>query len=241
MSSEDRTLLVSFPKSGSNWVRYCIEHFSGKRTPGDKRTLLVTDGETVIDRTHFLDKRDRRLLLQHSRGGPARKPFAEKRRLLPQPIGDYLKRHAIGRVLRQRRVLLILRNPYELYARLGAEQPAALQGLFNNIAIFERCRRDKYLVHYEDLMADFGWMGRILDFIGIEYDLGGFDLEHHRRRSLELYAQAPDKPRTADDPTAAEHHSRNLSPEQRADLRRFGLEILGPDLYERHLGRYESP
>jgi len=213
MKSGDRALLVSFPKSGSNWVRYCIEHFSGKRTPGDKRPLLVTEGETVIDRTHFLDKRDRRLLLKHSRGGPARKPFEEKRRLLPRVIDNHLKRRAVEGIVRQRRVLLILRNPYELYARLGAEHPAALQGLFGNIAVFERCERDKCLVHYEDLMADFAWMERILDFLGIEHDLGDFDLEHHRRRSLELYARAPDKPRTADDPTAAEHHSRSLSPE----------------------------
>ena len=26
MSDRDRVLLVSFPKSGSNWVRYCIEY-----------------------------------------------------------------------------------------------------------------------------------------------------------------------------------------------------------------------
>ncbi len=33
----DKVLLVSFPKSGSNWVRYCVEHFSGRRTPGTTR------------------------------------------------------------------------------------------------------------------------------------------------------------------------------------------------------------
>ena len=39
----DKVLLVSFPKSGSNWVRYCIEHFSGGATPGSKRQLLHPD------------------------------------------------------------------------------------------------------------------------------------------------------------------------------------------------------
>jgi hypothetical protein len=63
----DRVLLISFPKSGSNWVRYCVEHFSGRRTPGKARkSVLVSEGPTVFDRMHLVDKRHRNLFM-HAR------------------------------------------------------------------------------------------------------------------------------------------------------------------------------
>ncbi|MDP6670625.1 MAG: hypothetical protein QGI60_02310 [archaeon] len=48
-------LLMSFPCSGSHWIRYCVEYFSGKRTPG--RPLLVekdklNPNDLIITRTH---------------------------------------------------------------------------------------------------------------------------------------------------------------------------------------------
>ena len=45
-----KTILVSHPRSGLNWIRYCIEYASGMRTPG--RPKLIADGEPAIYRTH---------------------------------------------------------------------------------------------------------------------------------------------------------------------------------------------
>ena len=235
----DKVLLCSFPKSGSNWVRYCIEHFSGRPTPGSMRRLLHHEGEPIIDRTHFLDKRDRPVF----RTNKLALPGAEVRRPPTQwwrEIVRYWKQEwRIARTVRERRILLLIRNPFDLYVRVGATDVLAMRGYASNIAVFDRCRRDKLLVYYEDLMVGTGEIGRILDFVGIPHDLAGFDLEAHRRRSLALYAQGPDAPQTADDPLDFGRHARRLAPETRARLRDFLLERLGPELYRRYLGRYD--
>jgi hypothetical protein len=238
-SMSDKVLLCSFPKSGSNWVRYCIEHFSGRPTPGSERRLLHHAGEPIIDRTHFLDKRDRRVFLAHKLRRD--KPAVDA----PSPLGwrarleDWRRARERERLARERRVLLLLRDPFDLYVRVRALDPEAFRGYASNIAVFDRCRRDKLLVYYEDLMVGTGEIGRILDFVGIPHDLAGFDLEAHRRRSLALYAQGPDAPQTADDPLDFGRHARRLAPETRARLRDFLLERLGPELYRRYLGRYD--
>ncbi len=46
----DKGIIVSYQRSGLNWVRYCIEAITGRRTPG--RTKLVKVGEPIIYRTH---------------------------------------------------------------------------------------------------------------------------------------------------------------------------------------------
>ena len=231
--ASDKVLLVSFPKSGSNWVRYCIEHFSGRRTPGSERTLLVTDGETIIDRTHFLDKRHRALFAAWREGGTGRVPRST-------PWAAARKALARRRLTRERRILLILRSPYELFVRVGARDPRALTGYASNIQMFERCRRAKLLVYYEDLVRDLGQITRILDFLGVRHDLAGFDEAGHRRRSLALYERGPDLPRTARDPTNVRFHAAGLSVETRAAIRRFCRERLGDGLFQRALGRYED-
>ncbi len=236
----DKVLLCSFPKSGSNWVRYCIEHFSGRPTPGSERRLLVREGDPIIDRTHFLDKRDRQLFLAHKlrRDKPAIQAI--------EPRGwrgwweARRRERDIARLVARRRVLLLLRNPFDLYPRVRALDPEAFRGYASNIAIFDRCRRDKLLVYYEDLVQGTEEIGRILRFLGIPHDLARFDLEAHRRRSLALYAQGPDAPQTADDPTDVGRHARRLDPLTRERLRTYLRDRLGIELYSRYLGRYEG-
>lgn len=240
-SMTEKVLLCSFPKSGSNWVRYCIEHFSGRPTPGSERRLLVHEGEPIIDRTHFLDKRDRPRLVAHS--GKRLGRVARRRPLgLSIPLVKTIRKEwEISRLIANRRVILLVRNPFDLYVRVRALDPEALRGYASNIAIFDRCRRDKLLVYYEDLMIGTDEIGRILRFLGIPHDLSTFDLEAHRRRSLTLYAQGPDAPQTADDPLDFGRHARRLDEEMRARLRAFLVARLGPDLYRRYLGRYDRP
>lgn len=240
-SMTEKVLLCSFPKSGSNWVRYCIEHFSGRPTPGSERRLLVHEGEPIIDRTHFLDKRDRQTFLANKlrRDKPPAAP--PDRKGVYRLLDDWRRQREIERLAGQRRVLLLLRNPFDLYPRVRALDPEALRGYASNIAIFDRCRRDKLLVYYEDLMLGTDEIGRILRFLGIPHDLSTFDLDAHRRRSLALYAQGPDAPQTADDPLDFGRHARRLDEETRARLRRFLLARLGRELYRRYLGRYDLP
>lgn len=241
MVAPDKVLLCSFPKSGSNWVRYCIEHFSGRPTPGSERSLLVAEGEPIVDRTHFLDKRDRAAFTNHKLRRRAAATTARAPAWPLRFLADWRKERRLDQLTRDRRVILLLRSPFELYVRVRATAPLAMAGYASNITLFDRCRRDKLLVYYEDMMRDIGEIGRILAFVGIPADLEDFDVETHRRRSLELYARGPDRPQTADDPLDFTRHSRSLAPETRAVLRDFLLQRLGPELYGRYLGRYDPP
>lgn len=235
LGSRDRALLVSFPKCGSNWVRYAIEHFSGKATPGTRRRLLHPDAEAVIERTHFLDKQDRLLLQRYVNGGllPSRpKPWVSRL------LGDAKKGARRSYLQHSKRMVLLLRDPCELYVRINASDPLALRGFFSNILIFDRARRPKLFKHYDELVSDFDHVREILDFLEIGNRGRPFDVEEHRRRSLELYKQGPDGPASEGALLDFHFHSRDLPPATRRAIAALAVEVLGSERSERYLGRY---
>ena len=237
--SADKVLLISFPKSGSNWVRYCVEHFSGRRTPGKARkSVLVSKGPTVFDRMHFVDKRHRNRFM-HAR---ARQGLEDYHHTEKTGLHGWFSTWRKDRRIRQvanRRLVLLLRSHYESFARNRLLKPEDMTGYLGNIQVFEGCRRDKLLVYYHDLVADLSAMGRILDFLKIPHDFAGFDLEHHRRRSLELYAHGPDQPESRGALLDFAYHSRMLPPETRQALTAYCRSHLGPVLYERYLSCFD--
>jgi len=235
----DKVLLISFPKSGSNWVRYCVEHFSGRRTPGKaRRDLLVSDGPTVFDRMHFVDKRHRnRFMHARARQGLEHYNHAEKSGLHGM-LSTWRKERRIRQVAK-RRLVLLLRSHYESFARNRLTAPEEMTGYLGNIQAFEACRRDKLLVYYHDLVSDLAAMGRILDFLAIPHDFAGFDLEHHRRCSLELYARGPDRPQSTEALLDFAYHSRRLPPETRQALKAYCQSYLGAELYDKYLACFD--
>ena len=48
----ERGIIVSFPRNGLNWVRYCIEYFSGLPTAGRRKIHPQSSGELAVYRTH---------------------------------------------------------------------------------------------------------------------------------------------------------------------------------------------
>jgi hypothetical protein len=237
--SADKVLLLSFPKSGSNWVRYCVEHFSGRRTPGKaRRNVLVSEGPTVFDRMHFVDKRDRnRFMRARASQGLEDYDHADK-----TGLHGWLSTWRKDRRVRQvtgRRLLLLLRSHYESFGRNRLLAPEDMSGYLGNIRVFEACPRDKLLIYYHDLVSDLAAMGRILDFLEIPHDFAGFDVEHHRRRSLELYARGPDQPESTDALFDFAYHSRTLPPETREALRSYCQTYLGAEFYDKYLACFD--
>jgi len=237
--STDKVLLLSFPKSGSNWVRYCVEHFSGRRTPGKaRRNVLVSEGPTVFDRMHFVDKRDRNRFM-HAR---ARQGLEDYEHEDKTGLHGWLSSWRKARRVRQvtgRRLLLLLRSHYESFGRNRLTAPEDMSGYLGNIQVFEACRRDKLLIYYHDLISDMAAMGRILDFLAIPHDFARFDVEHHRRRSLELYARGPDQPESKEALLDFAYHSRALAPETRQALKAYCQSYLGAALYDQYLGCFD--
>jgi hypothetical protein len=235
----DKVLLLSFPKSGSNWVRYCVEHFSGRRTPGKaRRNVLVSEGPTVFDRMHFVDKRHRNQFM-HARARQGLEDYDHRDK---SGLHGWFSTWRKDRRVRQvagRRLLLLLRSHYESFGRNRLTAPEDMTGYLANIQAFEACRRDKLLIYYHDLVSDLAAMGRILDFLAIAHDFTGFDLEHHRRRSLELYARGPDRPQSTEALLDFAYHSRRLPPETRQALKAYCQSYLGAELYDKYLACFD--
>ncbi len=237
----NKALLVSYPKSGSNWVRYCIEYFSGMRTPGSERKLLVELGPAIIDRTHFLDKRHRKSFVQAQQGLNRVLGSETRKGGLQRLYSEARKELRVRSIVNYRRVILLVRSPYESFARTQLCQLDGMNGYFSNIMIFDKCKQKKLLIYYDRLIESFDEMEKILNFLGITYDLSEFDLEYHRRRSLELYKVGPDEPQTKDDLYDFAFHSRKVSNETKAAIRSYALSFLGNRVYERYLSRFDDP
>ncbi len=236
----DRILLLSFSKSGSNWVRYCIEHFSGRRTPGSKRQLLVEDGPAIIERQHIVEHWHRRQLLLNQEHEPGEEPEALQRSAFREWLSYLRKRPRTWRLMREKRVIMVLRDPLDLYVRVRATAPQALAGYAGNIRIFDGCKRDTLLIHYEDLMENPREIGRILDFAAIPHDLDSFDFDEHRKRSLELYDRGTDPSVTKGKMDRASRHRERLNEDQRKAILDYLRRELGAGRFERYLGRYAA-
>jgi len=237
--TSDKVLLVSFPKSGSNWVRYCVEHFSGRRTPGKaRRNVLVSEGPTLFDRMHFVDKRHRNVFMRSRARQGLEDYHHEDKTGLHGWLSTWRKDRRV-REVQNRRLLLLLRSHYESFARNRLSAPEDITGYLGNIEMFEACRRDKLVIYYHDLVTDLTAMGRILNFLDVPYDFAGFDVEAHRKRSLELYGRGPDQPESREALFDFAYHSRALPAETRQALKAFCISYLGADLYEKYLGCFD--
>src|SRR5438067_13833348 len=82
-----RFMVISFQRSGLNWLRYCTEYFTGMRTPG--RPQIIAEGPVFFDRAHDVRRK------------PKRSDFT----------GLYF---ASGAEVYER-VALLLRNPYDCF------------------------------------------------------------------------------------------------------------------------------
>lgn len=158
--------------------------------------------------------------------------------MVRRALSDLKKRFQRYKVEQGRELLLLLRDPFELYVRVGANDPKAMQGYFTNILIFDRARHRKIVKYYEDMVADFDEVRDVLDFLGIENRQQLFDVEAHRRRSFELYKQGKDGPATEKDPFNFGYHSRELSPQVRNSIADMAISVLGPERADRYLARY---
>lgn len=210
----DWPLLLAFPRSGSSWIRYCVEHFSGRRTPG--RSVNDWTGAPIIGRSH--DGRGRRDPEGGWRG--AWRPIVDGDGAFVVP-----------------RLILLLRDPIAGLVGEAAGNRRALESYFANVRLFDAFPADKLLIYYEDLVANFDVMRRVLAFIGVSTDGIDFPLEEHRRRSALIYHVRRGS-HTLANPLDLTYHRRSLTPgEVDAVLAHCG-DRLGPDLSERYLLRY---
>ena len=146
-----RFLVISFQRSGLNWLRYCTEYFTGVRTPG--RTQLIAEGPVFFDRAHDV------------RRGTIRSDYAGLRDESGAEV--------------YARVALLLRNPFDCFTshyfrRRGFDFRKGLkhfEAYAVNINEFQRLVKAKKAVfHFEDFINDDSATMAFLRFFGIDVD-----------------------------------------------------------------------
>ena len=207
-----KTILVSHPRSGLNWIRYCIEYFSGSPTPG--RTKIVEDGSPAVYRTHDVRKAK----------GPETCDcrFYEEARY-PRVVREILWRTPYRFTPIFSRMVLILRDYHDNAVR----ENWRLSRYIENILAFERFEGDKLVLYYEDIKDDFSQIEHLLDFIGIPHDRD-YDLAELRERSLTWYDTKG---------IGVSRKIPRLSDRRRSSIRSTMRRRLGPTM-DRYLHRY---
>jgi len=210
----DRTksIIVSHPRSGLNWVRYCIEHATGGRTPG--RTHLVADGEPVIYRTHDV---------RHAHGPGSGDCIFYEDMEKPRPVR--WTRALLGRPMRPifPAMVLLLRD----YQENAVRRNWRISRYAANILAYDIFPGRKHVVYYEDLVQGMGAMDELLCFLGFPLP-AEFNEAEHRSRSLAWY-QEEGGGRTEE--------ARSLAPDERHALQAELRRRIGP-CFDALLGRY---
>jgi hypothetical protein len=146
---KNRALVISFQRSGLNWLRHCAEYFGGVRTPG--RTQLISEGPVLFDRAHDVRKSTKR--------------------------SEFAGLYADDGSEIYSRVALLLRDPYDCFTshylgrrgfpfRKGLE---AFESYANNIAAFDQLREaEKAVFYFDEYINKESGTFAFLRFFGIE-------------------------------------------------------------------------
>ncbi len=197
----ERVLLLSYPRSGNTWLRYCLE-FLTQRPSLSRMGLSYFTQQPLGFTTEF------------------------KLDLLKTPIEKiHCHREIVGSVTDTDKLIFILRNPKETFARQGlkglsrrmsklAGKGYPIEVYFENFEIYETWNHQKrLLVYYEDLLLNpRQTLANILDFLQEpcdRLDLFMRDYEQHQAASSSLYKDS--RPTIND----VLYHSKKISPEDR--------------------------
>ncbi len=220
----DLPLLITYSRSGTNWLRYVIELLTGRPTPGHKR--LHGGEDYVIDRAH----QGYRVAHEY-----------ERIILVIRNYKESLIRHYIDewKDSNERRDTLDVVGFLE--SKSGRQPPG---WFIKNIKAYDAFGGDKLLLYYEDLMTDPETeLRKLIEFLDLPRD--GVDdffanLEEHKQKSVNLYRENQ-KSYTEGDASKLSYHSDSLlSDEEKRAFDAYYIERY-PELFERYLKRYATP
>lgn len=219
--------VVSAPRSGMNWLRYCVEHFYGVRTSG-KTSLIPRDVEPT---QAFYRSHD---ALNVSR----RKGYAP---------GAWQK--IDPNATTQDTIVLILRDPLETYARMAKKSLRRFRCYAGNIQFYMQAEAKKKAVfYYADLIRSPQEMLRLMEFMDLtpaaghhaptleEVSAAWDELGQKSRGQYNVNQAAGGGSQTIDRPMDFKFHQRGLSDWHKArawrslrdTLSRKEMELLAP-------------
>ncbi|MBE9061256.1 sulfotransferase domain-containing protein [cf. Phormidesmis sp. LEGE 11477] len=218
----DRPLVISYSRSGMNWLRYSAEYLTGHPTPGHQRLLKSGDGEFLFDRAHKgfmqIDKYEKVLLLVRNYKECLVRHLSEEWKAA-STVTDFLE----GK---------------------SALQPA--YWYIKNLQAYDKFRGEKALLYYEDLVTQpASTLSQFLDFMDFSHkskSLEEFkqDLSFHKQRSISLYTDNQQSVTLGDEEQLRYHSKKALTPEERNEFDLY-YQSRYPKLYKKYLARYSEP
>lgn len=185
---ERRNLLLSYPRSGNTFLRYCVEQSTGKKTLTFVRPQIAKDGgverlirmgmnkmdadsisnvneqEIILEKTHEIYEGDENVFNKETKGRLV---------LVIRDFKEAIGRHTIGHTQRYVTEIPKYKSTLEFY---------------------EKYEGDKLVVYYEDFVTNTQeQLKRVLEFIG-EYNEEMFtnfvsDIDNHKKQSVKTYNQ----------------------------------------------------
>ncbi|MGV3491675.1 MAG: hypothetical protein ACO1OG_10175 [Devosia sp.] len=227
-----RRIVISSQRSGLNWLRFCVEHYIGVRTPG--HTLLISKDnspEKVFHRSHD--------------PASAMPGWTDKRiwRVPPGDTQDYT-------------MVLLVRDPVEAFVRMANQRYGKFANYAANLRYFtEAVAHRKAVFYYEDLISDPAAMLGAMQFLDIAQASGrelptvqqmAAEWDELGRASRSLYDEnqsAGKGSMTKANPLDFHFHKRRLWPWQRSGVWRYLDRTLSSDdlrLVERYRPKRRS-
>jgi len=211
-------LLVSYSRSGTNWIRYIIEYLSGKPTPGQTRLHKGKRKSFFIDRAHC----GFAVMHQYSKVILIIRDYREC--LLRHNQELWSKTNDVKTFLEDQTV----KHPPGWYIR--------------NIQSFDEFSGEKTVLYYEDILSDpTSQIPKLCEFLNFprEQYLSFLDnLTEHSKKSVNAYTATTHESETKLNPTNFKFHSaKNLTPAQQLEFDQYYREHY-PELFEKYLSKY---
>ncbi len=211
-------LLISYSRSGTNWIRYIIEFLSQQPTPGYTRSKAGYN--FIIDRAHAgynsIEKYGKAILVIRN-------------------YKECLVRHHGAEYV----------NSFESIADFlqSDDRFQKPEWYIKNIAAFDDFKGEKMVLYYEDLLTDtIEQVTKIAEFLDLDKSRLTTlisNIPEHKKKSVELYKVDHDSV-TAGDEHKLDYHSKKALPEEdHLAFDKYYRENY-PDLFKRYLSRYEA-
>ncbi|MEP2943628.1 MAG: hypothetical protein ABJO72_07500 [Hyphomicrobiales bacterium] len=144
MTSIKNRYVVSAPRSGLNWLRFCVEKLYGIPTPG-KKILIdpVDDAEIAFTRSHD--------------------PLCISKR----KTGRIAWRKIEVEDTANAKTLLILRDPLEVFVRMANKRFKPFRVYLGNLHFFSQAKGERLCIYYEDLISNPETMYAALKFLDL--------------------------------------------------------------------------
>lgn len=222
-------LLLSYPRSGNTWFRYCVEAITKRKTHG-----YLQEDSGHFDKNHLgsytdlgVNEEDPDILIKRHALEDLNEPV-EKLILLVRNYKEVVIRHRIESWKSGINLDLL---------KSSCTTSESSKNYLTIIEYFDSFKGEKLIIYYEDLILDLrGTLEKASRFLKIgEENIESFigNINFHKNKSLEIYGGSQTKGKSTS------YHSNVLSKKEKIEWDNF-IESYNPNIFFKYLQRYKE-